>query len=154
MKKILVPVDFSDITQKVIEKGSELACAFKGELRIIHVAAPPPEFVGPRVGPQVVRDQRAKELRNEHKLLQKYATGLQKEGINAKALLIQGPTISTILEQIENFQADFVVMGSHGRIALYRVLLGSVIEGVIRKTVCPVIVIPARRSVDRKTIAD
>ena len=101
-------------------------------------------FVGFEAGPQSVRDARANELRNEHRAFQQQAKEICGKGVDAEAYLIQGPTVDTILEQADHLQADLLVLGSHGHGALYRALLGSVCEGVLRRTNIPVLIVPAR----------
>ena len=100
--------------------------------------------MGFEAGPQSVRDARANELRNEHRAFQQQAKEICGKGVDAEAYLIQGPTVDTILEQADHLQADLLVLGSHGHGALYRALLGSVCEGVLRRTNIPVLIVPAR----------
>jgi nucleotide-binding universal stress UspA family protein len=111
----------------------------------MHVAAPDPAFVGWDPGPDVVRHQRATDLRDEHRQVQEFAEKLRARGIDTQALLIQGSTVETILERAEKLDADLIVLGSHGHGALYRALLGSISEGVVRKSACPVLIVPAGR---------
>jgi nucleotide-binding universal stress UspA family protein len=113
---------------------------------LLHVAAPDPDFVGFEAGPQSVRDDRAGELRGEHRELQRRAETLRRQGIDAEAFLVQGPTVDTILDRLEHLGADLLVLGSHGHGALHRMLLGSVSRGVLRRTTRPVLVVPARGS--------
>jgi nucleotide-binding universal stress UspA family protein len=108
------------------------------------VAAPDPEFVGFEAGPQSVRDQRAETLRKEHRLLQELADRARRRGIETKAVLVQGPTVETILAQAHKGKADLIVTGSHGHGALYKTVLGSVSEGILRGARRPVLVVPAR----------
>lgn len=82
MKNIVVAVDFSEETERVIEAARELASAFSAKLWLVHAAAPDPDFVGYRAGPQSVRDAVANELREEHRLLQQLADGLRGTGID------------------------------------------------------------------------
>lgn len=145
MKKIIAAVDFSEVSEAVIEQSIGLAQAFSAELTLIHVAAPDPEFVGYDAGPDTVRQQRARELTKEHQTLQETAERLRQQGVRAKALLVQGATVETILKEMERTKADAVVVGSHGHGALHRVLLGSVSEAILRASRCPVIVVPAPR---------
>ncbi len=144
MESILVALDFSEVTEKLLSQACSLASAFAGTLRLVHVAAPDPEFVGFEVGPQSVRDQRAETLRKEHRLLQELADRVRRRGIETKAILVEGPTVETILAQADKEKADLIVTGSHGHGALYTTLLGSVSEGVLRGARCPVLVVPAR----------
>ena len=146
MRKLLAALDFSDVTDRVVEEAAALAEAFGAELTLIHVAAPDPDFVGYEAGPDTVREARADELRAEHRQLQQMADGLRERGIPSKALLIQGPTVEKILDEAIQIGASTIVIGSHGHGALRRVLLGSVSEGVVRGASCPVYVVPTRRS--------
>ena len=144
MGNILAAVDFSETSQRVLDRASLLAESLGSRLWLIHVAAPEPDFVGYEVGPPGVRDQVAKHLREEHRLLQSMAETQRQRGIDTKALLVQGPTIETILEEAGKRETDLIVLGSHGRGAFLRALLGSTSEGVLRKTDVPVLIVPAR----------
>jgi len=148
VRKLLAAVDFSPVSKAVVDQAASLAKAFSAELTIIHVAAPDPDFVGYAAGPQTVRDDRAHQIRTEHRELQAIAEGLRDRGISARALLIQGPSVEKILAEGQRLQADAIVIGSHGHGALYRALLGSVSEGVVRTARCPVLVVPAAHSAD------
>jgi nucleotide-binding universal stress UspA family protein len=141
-------VDFSPVSKGIIEQAASLAKAFSADLTLIHVAAPDPDFVGYAAGPQTVRDDRAREIRTEHRELQALAEDLRNRGISAKALLIQGPAVEKILAEAKQLQSDVIVIGSHGHGALYRALLGSVSEGVVRTAQCPVLVVPAAHTTD------
>lgn len=148
MKKILAALDFSDITGAVVDAAASLADVYAAELTLVHVAAPDPEFVGYEPGPDTVRDTRAKQLRGEHRELQAHAEALRARGIDARALLIQGPTVATLLEETRRIGADALVLGSHGHGALHRALLGSVSEGVVRGARLPVLLVPDPRKSD------
>jgi nucleotide-binding universal stress UspA family protein len=58
--------------------------------------------------------------------------------------MVMGPFVETIVEQADQTLADMIVIGSHGHGALFRMVLGSVSEGVVRQTDCPVLVVPIR----------
>lgn len=144
MHDLLVPVDFSESTERVVETAASLALAFGAAMRLVHVAAPDPDFVGYDAGPQAVRDQVAAGLRSEHRALQGLADGLRARGVEAKALLLRGPTVETILSEAGRVGSDVIVLGSHGRGRIARALLGSVSEGVLRGASCPVMIVPTR----------
>ena len=145
MKRILIPIDFSPITNAVVQKAVQLAKTFNTRVWLVHVAAPEPEFVGYKPGPQSVRDQIAVRFRKEHRQLQLRAHRLQAKGLNVTPLLVQGTTVESLLKEAAKLKADLIVVGSHGHGALRRVLLGSVSEGLIRKAPCPILVVPARK---------
>jgi nucleotide-binding universal stress UspA family protein len=141
---ILVPVDFSDVTEAVIAQAQRLAEALGAKIWLIHVASARPDFVGYEVGPVSVRDSVARELHREHEQLQQYQDELRAEGLVATALLVPGMPPNKILEEAERIRPDMIVIGSHGHGALYHLLAGSVCEGVLKHAPCPVVVVPAK----------
>jgi nucleotide-binding universal stress UspA family protein len=140
---MLVAVDFSEHTEKVLTTACELAKALEAKLWIIHVSASDPEFVGYQPGPDTVRDQVAAHLREEHHEVHALGEKLRQEGFDAIALSIQGPTVEAIVSEIRKLAVDLAVIGSHGHGAVYRLLLGSVSEGVLRKVGCPLLIVPS-----------
>lgn len=142
MKHVLVAIDFSPHADTVLAKAAELARALGGELTVLHVAAPEPDFVGFEVGPQSVRDNRAHRLEAEHRQLHEIAEGLRNDGVPAKAFLFSGPTAEKILDEAKRRETDLIVIGTHGRTALATALLGSVSRSVLHGATCPVVVVP------------
>ncbi len=142
MKNILAPIDLSPVSHRVVQLAAELAKGLSAKLWLIHVAAPDPDFVGLDVGPQYVRDSRAQHLRHEHQELQAMRDTCRAGGVDAEALLVQGVTIDTVLSEAERLQADLLVMGSHGRGGLYKALMGSVSEQVLKHANVPVMLVP------------
>jgi nucleotide-binding universal stress UspA family protein len=142
MQNIIVPVDFSPITASVIDIAKTIAGCFSARLWLVHVVSPDPDFVGYDAGPQSVRDEVASHLREEHQQLQSAAAEIREAGIETTALLVQGPTAEKILAEAAAHDADLIIMGSHGHGALYRALMGSVGERVLRRAHCPVTIIP------------
>lgn len=145
MHSLLVAVDFSPVTDRVIDAAVAVARAFDSDVHLLHVAPPDPEFVGYDAGPESERQAVAGKLREEHRQLQALEDAPWPDRDRVSALLIQGPTVEKILEQRDRLRADLVVMGSHGHGALVSLLVGSVTEGVLRRAVCPVLVVPIRR---------
>jgi nucleotide-binding universal stress UspA family protein len=114
------------------------------EIYLLHVAEPDPDFVGFEAGPDVVRAQVADEFHREHEMIQTLAGRLRDKGHRVTALLVQGPTIETILNEAEKVGAEVIVVGSHGRGKLFDLVVGSVSAGVIRKSPVPVLVVPTK----------
>jgi nucleotide-binding universal stress UspA family protein len=148
MKQVLVALDFSEVTEEVVERAAVLAESLGARLWMIHAAAPEPDFVGYDAGPEGVRDRVAEHLREEHRDLQARAETLRERGIDARALLVQGPTVEVILREAEKLGAELIVLGSHGHGAVFRALLGSTSEGVLHKAQVPVLIVPAHSGRD------
>ena len=146
MKKILVPIDFSDVTDDQISLASEQAKMADGEIYLIHVETPEPDFMGYDPGPEVVRESVAQHMKDNHKKLQSLEEKIKKEGLKVHALLLQGPTVEKILDEEVKINADMVVIGTHGHGKLHHMLMGSVSEGVIKKATCPVLLVHSRLS--------
>lgn len=142
MKNIVAALDFSQTTPRVLEQSKALAEAMACHLWLIHVEAPEPDFVGYDAGPQSVRDQVSAEMREDHQLLQQHADELREQGLETTALLLQGATAQAIVEKAAELEADLLVVGSHGRSGLSKLLMGSVSEAVLRQAPCSVVVVP------------
>jgi nucleotide-binding universal stress UspA family protein len=140
---LLVAVDFSAVAEDQLEIVGRLARPNR-DIYLLHVAEPDPSFVGYEAGPDEVRHDVAVEFKREHEQLHALADRLREDGHTVNALMIQGPTIQTILEQAEKREAEVIVVGSHGRGKLFDVVVGSVSAGVIRKAKVPVLVVPTR----------
>lgn len=144
MRCILVPIDLSEGTDQIAEQAATLAEALKARMVLLHVAAPDPDFVGFEAGPDTVRAYMAEKYHAEHRAVQALADRFRGRGIDCVALVVQGPTVETILKEASKLEAGFIVVGSHGHGAMLHLLLGSVSDGVIRGTTVPVLVVPMR----------
>jgi len=140
---LLVALDFSAVAEDQLEIVNRLAKPGR-EIYLLHVAEPDPSFVGYEAGPDEVRHDVAVEFKREHDELHGFADRLREQGHEVTALMVQGPTIQTILEQAEKLEAEVIVVGSHGHGKLFDVVVGSVSAGVIRKAKVPVLVVPTR----------
>jgi nucleotide-binding universal stress UspA family protein len=143
--KLLVAVDLFESTEKVVKKAEEIAIALSARMWLLHVAEPEPDFVGLKVGPQTVRDSLSKEFQGEHRQIQEIADRSRKAGLDTTALIVQGATAETILNMASELNVDMIVVGSHGRGAMYQLLVGSVSEEVLHKSEWPVLVIPTHK---------
>jgi nucleotide-binding universal stress UspA family protein len=144
MKNILLGIDFHERTPYLIERTVQLAKPFKAKIWLLHVAAPNPDFIGFEVGPQTVRDQRAKDLRNENALLADYARIIESEGIESDGLLIPGPTIETIMDEVKKLKIDMIVTGHHAHNKLSDALFGNYSTKLVNAAEVPVLVIPCK----------
>ena len=115
--KVLVALDGLEDGQALLERTLGLLRGALGEVWLLHVAEPDPDFVGYGIEPEVMRDQLAEGFHREHRQLQAMAEVLRARGVAAKALLVQGETVKTIVQQAGKLNADMIVVGAarHGR---------------------------------------
>ena len=142
---VLALIDFSDVTQSVVETATRLGRSIHADLLLLHVAAPDPDFVGYDVGPETVRDDVAHELRDEHRQIAALAETITADGVACRAIMVQGPTVATALEHADRHAASWIVVGSHGHGSLFNLIVGSVSEGILKSAKCPVVVVRSPR---------
>jgi nucleotide-binding universal stress UspA family protein len=140
---ILACVDLSSDPLPVTNIAVELAAALKLPLCLFHVAAPEPDFVGYDVGPEPVRDQKARELRQERTALESLAEQLRARYEHVEARMVMGSTGDTIVQEINKLSAKLVVVGHHDRSRLYELLSGSTADYLMRHVTCPLVVVPS-----------
>jgi nucleotide-binding universal stress UspA family protein len=143
--KLLVAVDLSESTQTIVEKVEEMNKEYPAKVWVLHNAEPEPDFVEFKVDPLAARETLAKKFHNEHRQIQEIANRLRKAGLDATALLVHGATVETILKEASDLDVDMIVVGTHGRGAMYQLLVGSVSEGILHKSRYPVLVIPTHK---------
>ena len=140
--KVLIAIDFSDNSKNLVGKSCGLLRKTLDSVCLLHVAEPDPDFVGYGVDPPVMRDQMAKQFHDEHVQLQEMAESLREQGVDAKALLIQGETGKIIVQQAERLGVDVIVVGSSKHGAVHHFLLGDTMQGVLHESGKPVRVMP------------
>lgn len=143
--KLLVAIDFSEITKLILEKAEEIAIKTGAKVWLIHVAQPDPDFVGYDVGPESERNFMATKFRDKHVKIQELSFKMRNKGINVTPLLVQGPTIETIIEEAKKLKADMIVAGSHGHGTMFHILVGSISKGLLNKSPVPLLIIPAKK---------
>jgi len=143
--KLLVAVDLSKSTETIVGKVEEMTRGYPAKMWIIHNALPEPDHVEFKVDPLAARENLAKKFHKEHCEIQDIAERLRKSGLDATALLVHGATVETILKEAADLDVDMIVVGSHGRSAMRRLLLGSVSEGIVHESCYPVLVIPTNK---------
>ena len=143
--KLLVCVDLSESTEIIVKKIEEIAKALSAKVWLLHNAVPEPDFVEFKVDPLAARESLAKKFHVEHCQIQELADRMRKAGVDATALLVHGATVETILKEASDLEVDMIVVGSHGRGAMYQLVMGSVSEAVLHKSRFPVLVVPTHK---------
>jgi universal stress protein A len=137
-KNILVPTDFSDGAEPAVAYAFALAKSTGAKVHVLHAYSIPafPENVS--LSSDLLTGM--KEI--AEKKLRDIAAKYQATGTVGEPLLRMGDPRDLISHGIAELNIDLVVMGTHGRRGLTRVILGSVAGYVIRTASCPVLVVP------------
>jgi nucleotide-binding universal stress UspA family protein len=143
--KILVCVDLSDSTEEIVKRIEELCRPLNAKVWLLHNATPEPETLEFKVDPIEARKSLAKKFHHQHRQIQQLAERFRKAGVDATALLVHGKAVDTILTEAADLDIDVIVVGSHGHGAMYQLLVGSISEGVLKKSSIPVLVIPTHQ---------
>ncbi|HMP03997.1 MAG TPA: universal stress protein [Gemmatales bacterium] len=132
-KRILHPTDFSKHASYAFDLAEGLARQTGAELFLLHVMPTPMAVYGDAmVEPASAVDKEA-IVKQLHELKPKAP------GVTIHYLTAEGDAAPTIVAAAKERQADLIVVGSHGRRGLRRILLGSVAEQVLRSSPCPVL---------------
>ncbi len=150
VKTVLAPIDFSRVSERVIETAIDLARASDARLVLLYVVAPILPVGGP-IALKLARVEFAEEeKRTTARILTQIQRSLRDEGVTAHVLQFSGEPRECIIEQATRLSADTIVMGSHGHGAFYDTVMGSTARGVVKRATCPVVIVPSC-SPDRKT---
>ncbi|MCS7068410.1 MAG: universal stress protein [Meiothermus sp.] len=140
-KKILIPTDGSEFGQDALEQGLDLAKMSGGEVTILYAienpyepfksyATQPPEYFE-----QLMNDHKA----TAQKVLSRICAKAQSKGVRTRTVIVEEHPVPAILEAAQDH--DLVVMATHGRKGIDRVMMGSVTDKVLHNCSTPVLVV-------------
>jgi universal stress protein A len=135
LKKILAPTDFSDLSARGVRYACQLAKAVGAEVTIFHVI----------VDESGINKREMEE--HKQRLDEFVAKNVDDVGANLRIRKVvdAGQPYGAIVDCAENERIDLIVMSSHGRSGLSRMLIGSVTDKVLRAASCPVLVVPLEK---------
>lgn len=142
MINIVLPVDFGDKTEQLVEGAIKFAKQINGKIFLIHVAPSDIGFAIGDMGFQYFPEVEQNEIRQELVQLNKIEQKITAQGVDCEHLLKQGIAKDIILEYASSKNADYIVMGSHGRSGIYDVFVGSLTKGLTKDSSIPVLVLP------------
>ena len=134
IRTILHPTDFSEPSRFAFQLACSLARDYDAELIICHVIQPLIPLFGEGLIPPIPEGY-------EEEMGEALLRLQPPDGIQAVHLLESGPPVEEILRVAKESRVNLIVMGTHGRRGLRRVLLGSVAEQVLRDACCPVLTV-------------
>lgn len=150
IRRILVPTDFSEHSQRATEYALSLAERMGASVDVIHVWEPP-THLEPETLVMVPGDEGAQlemiGLAQAGRLLHAWAERYQTSPVKVQVHLERGPAADTIIGFAERGY-DLVVMGTHGRTGLARLFMGSVAQKVAARASCPVLTVHATQAAE------
>ncbi len=142
MINIVLPVDFGESTDRLIDGAVKFAKETNGKICLIHVAPADIGFAIGDMGFQYFPEVEQNEIKEELLHLNRIQQRILAENIECEHLLKQGVAGDIILEYAREKNAGYIVMGSHGRSGIYDVFVGSLTKELTRRSQIPVLVIP------------
>ena len=147
IRSILLPTDFSECGNYALSYAASLARTFGASILCVHVIEP----VVPTVGysgisePLPMADIADQLEDSAERELPKFAECEECSGLAVEELIVHGEAASEIVRVAKERSVDLIVVSSHGRTGLGRILFGSTAEAVVRHAPCPVLVVkPAK----------
>jgi universal stress protein A len=140
IKKILCPVDFSEISANAMKYAVFLASHHHAELLLLHVVEHLQEFEQYQILVFTSQELEKKMEKQAYEELNKLTEPIKKT-IKVETVVRQGKAFVEIIREAKEKDMDIIVMGSHGRTGISHMLMGSVAEKVVRKANCPVLIV-------------
>jgi glycine betaine transporter len=141
IKTIMVPVDFTEYSNRAVDYAVRIAHPFKAKIRLLHVIE---QFTYSVTDTIQVVDHYAALKAIADPLMESLKGKLRRKGLAVDTLVVRGTPYLKILEQARKDRSDLIIMGTHGRTGVQHLVLGSVAERVVRLAPCPVMTVRGR----------
>ncbi|MBN1856543.1 MAG: universal stress protein [Dehalococcoidia bacterium] len=143
-KKMLVPLDTSGFAECVLEHVREIATT-RGipDVVLLSVIEPVTSQTMAYMGPQRIKESEERAVAGALQYLEKVKTSLALQQSKVSTAAVAGPAADAILDYAADNGVDVIVLSSHGRSGVTRVLMGSTADKVLRRSVVPVVLVPA-----------
>ena|ERR1043166_1951668 len=142
LKRILVPIDFSECAKKALQYAIPLAKEHEAAITLLYVV--PTNYAIGEYGGITYASLEAELRASGNKQLTALAVDEVRGEVSADTLIRTGSPAVEIIEVARILPADLIVVSTHGRTGLKHVVLGSVTEDVVRHAPCPVLVVRER----------
>lgn len=143
-KKILVPLDGSELAKKALDQAEQLARVFNAEIILLQVVPFMPIYGSPELVTPLIVDEKQKE--SVERYLHHLSEELKSKGLRVTPMVRTGQQVAVeIIDFAKESGADLIVMCTHGRSGFTRWVLGSVAHKVITRAETPILLIHLKR---------
>ena len=140
MKKILIAVDSGPTSEKVALTGFQLGLQLNAEIAIVSIVDTEGLMTEGGITPRELADS----IKNDCRRSQQMLIDKVFKDYKVWTFVEEGKPFETILKVAEEWDADLIVLGTHGRTGISHLLMGSVAEKVIRHSVIPSFIVPTK----------
>jgi nucleotide-binding universal stress UspA family protein len=150
MKKIIIALDYDKSAEKVAEAGYELAKGLHAEVVLLHVVDEPAYYTSTAYSPimgftgfnetEMLQADIGMLEREAKRYLQECKKHLGDEMIDT--IVLEGDFTEAVSNAVTTYNADLLIMGTHSRTGIDRLLMGNLAEKILKHTIIPVLVIP------------
>jgi len=137
IKKILVPVDFSENSKKILETAGYFSGKCEAQIHVVFVVQSFDDYSGFFVPHMPVAQFEEEMVQAAEQKMEKFLADFK----NIEAKVLVGDVSEEIIRHAEESGMDMIIMGTHGYKGLEKVMFGSVAEKVVRSSPCPVMAI-------------
>ncbi|MBI5692379.1 MAG: universal stress protein [Verrucomicrobia bacterium] len=145
MRAILAAVDFSGVSESVVTQAARLARAVGGKVVLVTVLVEPVFLQEDGAPSQRVGELTVAHEREVRRRLAEWQERLQATGVMVETAVRKGVPAPHLLQEAEEHDARWIVIGSHGHNALFELIVGSTTQSVLKRARLPVMVVPATR---------
>ena len=140
-KKIMVPIDFSENSPRVLEAAVDVAEKFEATLSIVFVAQSFEDYSGFFVPHMPISQFEDEMVEGAEKKMVSFLAENLKSDLPHSSTVLKGDVAEELTEYADKNDIAMIVMGTHGYKGLEKVLFGSVAEKVVKTSPCPVLTI-------------
>ena len=145
MKTILLPIDFENSSQHILEEGMAFAKLLQAKVYLMHTISLDIGYILGETGFQYIPEIENNILEKETKQMDEYRKILIDENIENEIIINQGIPAEMIIDKADELKVSYIVMGSHARGIFFESFLGSVSKEVLKKSKVPVLVVPSKK---------
>jgi nucleotide-binding universal stress UspA family protein len=145
-KKLLFPIDFSEVSPKMAPWALKVAKKFSSEIHLLFVARRLEHLASVYVEQVSIEDFENEVIRGAEEKIEEFANTHFHGYPACKTRVVLGDAVEEILNYIKSEEIDLIVIGTHGRKGMDRILFGSVAERVIKMSPVPVMSINPYRT--------
>lgn len=156
MKNLLIALDYSGAAELVAMKGFELAASMNVGVTLLHVLSDITYYSSLNYSPitgfdtfssmDIVQNNSREDLTNAAEKFLDFFREKYSGGTEVETFIAEGDFADEILKKAAEKKSDIIVLGTHGRKGIEKILMGSVAEKVLHKSVVPVFIIPIKKS--------